>query len=104
MKRPAGLLVGLLVVAGVVALHGAFLDRQARAAVPFTPDDAGRVGQPAGWAQLQWNFVGPYGVDASDAWGNLIAAGAAGGASVTVAVLDTGVAFPGSGTAMSRRW
>jgi serine protease len=97
MKRPAGLLVVLFVVAGVVVLHGAVLDRQAGAAAIFTPDDVGRVGQPAGWAQLQWNFVGPYGVDAPQAWGNLIAAGVAGGAGVTVAVLDTGVAVPATG-------
>ena len=43
------------------------------------PADTGRAGIRAGWAQLQWNFVGPYGVGASDAWGNLRAAGARGG-------------------------
>jgi len=42
---------------------------------------------------MQWNFAGPYGVDAPDAWGNLIAAGRPGGAGVTIAVLDTGVAY-----------
>jgi serine protease len=69
-------------------------DGRAHAATPFFPDDTGRTGVSAGWAQLQWNFAGPYGVDAPHAWGNVAAAGAAGGADVTVAVLDTGVAYP----------
>jgi serine protease len=58
----------------------------------FTPNDtAGTTGR--GWAALQWNFAGPNGVDAPRAWANLIADGAPGGAGVTVAVLDTGVAY-----------
>lgn len=48
---------------------------------------------PGGWSDLQWNFDGPFGVDAPGAWGNLIARGEAGGAGVTVAVLDTGIAY-----------
>lgn len=63
------------------------------AAQPFIPNDFGLVGQPGGWDQLQWNFVGPFGVDAPAAWGNLIAAGRPGGGGVKVAVLDTGIAY-----------
>jgi serine protease len=85
--------IGLL-VAAVVALPGRYLDVNAQAAAPVTPDDPGRIAEPAGWAQLQWNFAGPYGVDAPHAWGNLVAAGAPGGTGVVVAVLDTGVAYP----------
>ena len=59
---------------------------------PFLPDDAAG-GRPGDWARYQWNFAGRYGVDAPHAWANLIAAGAPGGAGVTVAVLDTGVAY-----------
>ena len=58
----------------------------------FLPDDSAD-GTAGGWAALQWNFAGPNGVDAPRAWANLIAAGAPGGAGVTIAVLDTGVAF-----------
>lgn len=58
----------------------------------FVPDDVADR-QPGDWEQLQWNFAGRYGVDAPRAWANLIAAGAAGGKGVTVAVLDTGVAY-----------
>jgi serine protease len=57
---------------------------------PFIPNDAG---DGKGWGPVQWNFNGPYGVDAPAGWSHLIAAGAPGGAGVTVAVLDTGVAY-----------
>jgi serine protease len=57
---------------------------------PFIPNDAG---DGDGWGSVQWNFNGPFGVDAPGAWSNLISAGAPGGAGVTVAVLDTGVAY-----------
>jgi serine protease len=90
----AGLAV-MLVLAGVVV---AFHDPPrvgAETTVPFVPDDPGEEGARGGWTDLQWNFVGPYGVDAPGAWGNLRAEGAAGGRGVTVAVLDTGVAYPG---------
>ncbi len=44
-------------------------------------------------ASLQWNFVGNYGVGAQQAWANARASGRPGGKGVTVAVLDTGVAY-----------
>ena len=64
---------------------------------PFAPDDPGDAGVPGGWAQLQWNFAGQYGVGAEQAWGNLIADGRPGGSGVTVAVLDTGIAYANRG-------
>jgi serine protease len=42
---------------------------------------------------LQWNFVGPYGVRAPQAWANAIAAGRAGGRGTIIAVIDSGVAY-----------
>jgi serine protease len=65
----------------------------AHASEAFMPNDPGRTSTPGGWAQTQWNFVGPASVNAPEAWGNLIAAGRPGAAGVTVAVLDTGVAY-----------
>jgi serine protease len=59
----------------------------------WIPPDPGRIGQAGGWQSLQWNFTGPFGVNAPDAWTNLINAGHPGGRGVTVAVLDTGVAY-----------
>jgi len=46
-----------------------------------------------GWQTLQWNFLPGIGVDAPRAWANLLAVRRAGGRGVTVAILDTGVAF-----------
>ena len=63
------------------------------AATPFVPNDAGTTGVAGGWSAQQWNFTGAFGVDAPGAWANLIAAGAPGGRGVTVAVLDTGIAY-----------
>jgi serine protease len=72
-------------------------DYRARSAT-VTPDDPGAVGEaPGNWQLLQWNFVGPFGVDALQAWSNLAAAGAPGGSGVVVAVLDTGVAYANRG-------
>jgi serine protease len=56
------------------------------------PDDPGIAGFPGGLAALQWNFFGPWGVDALDAWGNL-AGRAPGGRGIRIAVLDTGIAY-----------
>jgi serine protease len=95
MRRPSAVMALALMLAGLAGAPDGLPEVRAVAAAPFVPDDPGRVGVRTGWAELQWNFVGPYGVDAPRAWGNLIADGAPGGAGVTVAVLDTGVAFPG---------
>jgi len=59
----------------------------------FVPNDPGRKGTPGGWGAVQWNFTGPFSVNAPDAWQNAINAGVPGGRGVTVAVLDTGVAY-----------
>ncbi len=65
---------------------------QARASA-FVPDDPGRGVIPGGWQEEQWNFTGPYGVNALGAWRHLIAARRPGGAGVVVAVVDSGVAY-----------
>ncbi len=81
------------------------------------PDDPGTVrpahGQRSGWAALQWNFLpcGSFcapgtaalpaqsagGIDAVGAWKNLKQAGRPGAKGVTVAVLDTGIAYTDDG-------
>jgi serine protease len=63
----------------------------------WIPNDPGIGKDPGDWEQLQWNFVGRFGVDATEAWANVAADGAPGGAGVTVAVLDTGVAYANRG-------
>jgi serine protease len=86
---------------------------------PYDPDDTGTLKLTAkaateddrsgDWAFRQWNFLSPEGpatpdlppspggIDVVGAWRNLIAAGRAGGAGVTVAVLDSGVAYRSHG-------
>ncbi len=57
------------------------------------PNDRGTGTAAGDWQQLQWNFAGPFGVNAPQAWANVAADGAPGGKGVVVAVLDTGVAY-----------
>jgi serine protease len=83
------------------ALHALRRRRDVAWAVPdyrahaagLIPDDVGNGAQPGDWQQLQWNFSGPFGVNAPQAWSNVAADGAPGGKGVVVAVLDTGVAY-----------
>lgn len=91
------------------------------AAAPYDPNDPGTLGEASDtatvsgdWAYKQWNFlspegpagaelpISPGGIDAPQAWRNLIDAGRPGGAGVIVAVLDTGVAYRSLGSAFQR--
>jgi serine protease len=66
---------------------------------------SGPPGPPGGWVSLQWNLlpwkgpgtprlpISPGGIDVVGAWKNLIAAKRRGARGVTVAVLDTGIAY-----------
>jgi serine protease len=72
-------------------------DYTAHIAGAFVPNDPGLGGAPTDWEQLQWNFVGPFGVNAPEAWANVAADGHPGGRGVIVAVLDTGVAYANRG-------
>ncbi|HEX6712138.1 MAG TPA: S8 family serine peptidase [Thermoleophilaceae bacterium] len=63
----------------------------------FIPNDPGIGSEQTQWQDIQWNFAGPFGVDAPDAWQQAIAAGAPGARGATVAVLDTGVAYENHG-------
>ena len=59
----------------------------------WIPDDPGNTHHPQGWQKLQWNFLPGTGVNAPAAWSNMFRAHRPGGRGVTVAVLDTGVAY-----------
>jgi serine protease len=72
-------------------------DYRAHVTGSYVPNDEGAGHAPGDWEQLQWNFVGPFSVNAPEAWANVAADGAPGGAGVTVAVLDTGVAYANRG-------
>lgn len=64
----------------------------ARLSGEFNPNDPGRGGAGE-WRNLQWNFVGTYGVNVEPAWDRMRALGVDGAAGVVVAVIDTGVAY-----------
>jgi serine protease len=63
----------------------------------YIPNDPGSGATPGGWQAIQWNFAGPFGVNAPAAWDQVAEAGRPGGTGVTVAVLDTGVAYSDRG-------
>ncbi|UTI63803.1 S8 family serine peptidase [Paraconexibacter antarcticus] len=66
----------------------------------FNPDDTGTTGHAAaagGWSARQWDFTGPFGIRAQDAWNLARAAGADGGRGIVVGLLDTGVAYADRG-------
>ena len=83
-------------------------------ALPDDPGTApGRAGKPGNWVSKQWNFLAcgslchpaaraarfqsRGGINAIGAWRHLTSAGHPGASGVTVAVLDTGVAYRSSG-------
>ena len=68
-------------------------DYIAHEAGAWIPNDPGRSGIAQGWQKMQWNLLPLTGVDAPDAWGNLFGAHRPGGRGVTVAVLDSGIAY-----------
>ena len=72
-------------------------DYRAHVTGSLIPNDEGAGHAPGDWQELQWNFVGPFSVNAPTAWANVAADGAPGGQGVTVAVLDTGVAYANRG-------
>jgi serine protease len=82
---------------------------------PGTLDGASEAAASSGdWAFKQWNFLGwegnaserlpvsPGGIDAVDAWRNLAEEGRPGAEGVTVAVLDTGIAYRNDGSRFLR--
>lgn len=68
-------------------------DYIAHATGMFYPDDRGAAGVNRGWERQQWDMLPGTGVDAPEAWANLLADHRGGGRGVRIAVLDTGVAY-----------
>lgn len=68
-------------------------DYIAHAVGNFYPDDPGRFRVRRGWERQQWNMLPGTGVNAPQAWFNLLADHRPGGRGVRIAVLDTGVAY-----------
>lgn len=82
-------------------------DYLASASELWSPNDPGSAGVANGWRLDQWNFVAPnsslglVGAGVQGAWQNLRDAGNAGAKGITVAVLDTGIAYRNQGTKFS---
>jgi serine protease len=87
------LAVALLCSGSIGPAHSRRVDQRARTAADVVPNDTGISSVAGAWAELQWNFAGPNGINAPGAWAHLDQLGAPGGAGVTIAVLDTGVAY-----------
>jgi serine protease len=82
------------------------------------PNDPGPItgppGPPGGWVMKQWNFLpwegeatpllplSPGGIDAVSAWKHLEEVGHPGASGITVAVLDTGIAYRAKGADFRR--
>lgn len=65
----------------------------AKAPTTWIPNDRGNTKTTGGWQRLQWNFGAHFGINAPGAWANLRADGRPGAQGVTIAVVDTGIAF-----------
>jgi serine protease len=66
----------------------------------YVPNDTGvasAAGPAGGWANVQWELNGPFGINAPQAWSQASSLGGSGGRGVTVAVLDSGVAYADRG-------
>ena len=105
---------------GVVYAVPNYLATASATAAPFDPNDSGDLegaeasSTAGGWAYKQWNFLSPEssagremplspgGIDAVDAWRNLIEVGRPGATGVVVAVLDSGIAYRPQGSRFLR--
>ena len=74
----------------------AWAERSLQARAAYVPNDSGvasAAGPAAGWAAVQWELNGPFGINAPAAWSQASKLGGSGGRGVTVAILDSGVAY-----------
>ena len=69
----------------------------ARAA--YVPNDSGLAVAAAnsGWTATQWELNGPFGINAPQAWSQASKLGGSGGRGITIAVLDSGIAYADRG-------
>ena len=94
LKVPAGRDLGDLIRRRQQRPGVEYAVRNYVATAALEPVDGGTGQLPGGWKADQWNFLGaPGGVRAPAAWDRLVNAGAPGGRGVTVAVVDTGIAY-----------
>ncbi|MBW3606951.1 MAG: S8 family serine peptidase [Actinobacteria bacterium] len=70
-----------------------------RAHAAYVPNDSGVAAAAAdsGWTNVQWELNGPFGINAPQAWSQASRLGGSGGRGVTIAVIDSGVAYADRG-------
>lgn len=95
---PAVLRKGLaaaLAAAALLPATAAAGERTLLARAAYVPNDSGVAAAAAsgGWAAVQWELNGPFGINAPQAWSQASRLGGSGGQGVTIAVLDSGVAY-----------
>ena len=96
-------LTSLLRAGAAIALATAILlpatavaaERPLLARAAYVPNDSGMAAAAAtaGWASVQWELNGTFGINAPQAWSQASRLGGSGGRGVTIAVLDSGVAY-----------
>lgn len=88
-------LVAALAVAALVPAVAAAGERTLLARAAYVPNDSGVAAAAAssGWASVQWELNGPFGINAPQAWSQASRLGGSGGRGITIAVLDSGVAY-----------
>ena len=90
-----------MAAAAVVLLPATAAARDGRlwAQAAYHPNDSGVAAAAAdgGWAAVQWELNGPFGINAPQAWSQASKLGGSGGRGVTIAVLDSGVAYANRG-------
>ncbi|MDQ3723912.1 MAG: S8 family serine peptidase [Actinomycetota bacterium] len=93
--------MGVAAIAAVVLVPATAASSEggmwARAA--YVPNDSGLATAAAdgGWAAVQWELNGPFGINAPQAWSQVSRLGGSGGRGVTIAVLDSGIAYADRG-------
>jgi serine protease len=95
LQLPAGVTPpqAAMQIAHLPGVTRALPDYIAHLAGQWFPDDPGRAGRIHGWENLQWNFLSRAGVNAPEAWANLLGDQRPGAQGVLIAVVDTGIAF-----------
>ena len=65
----------------------------------YVPNDSGvaTTAADSGWTAVQWELNGPFGINAPQAWDQASQLGGSGGRGVTIAVLDSGIAYANRG-------
>lgn len=86
----AAVVLGALVPASALAGESTL-----RARAAYVPNDSGITARAAnhGWADVQWELNGAFGINAPQAWSQASRLGGSGGRGVTIAILDSGVAY-----------